>query len=43
MNNIEESLVKFFDIESEVQNHINNHRYQKVFISELDNWSQICS
>lgn len=43
MNNIEESLVKFFDIESEVRNHINTHRYQKVLISELDNWSQICS
>ncbi|HCE1932517.1 TPA: hypothetical protein NJ543_002049 [Vibrio parahaemolyticus] len=43
MNNIEESLIKFFDIESEVREHINTHRYQKVLISELDNWSQICS
>ncbi|WP_083023916.1 hypothetical protein, partial [Vreelandella lionensis] len=43
MSNIEGSLVKFFDIESEVREHINTHRYQKVLISELDNWSQICS
>ncbi|MBU2978805.1 hypothetical protein [Alteromonas sp. C1M14] len=43
MNNIEEILIKFFDIESEVREHINTHRYQKVLISELDNWSQICS
>ncbi|TMU13677.1 hypothetical protein E0L35_25190 [Halomonas sp. ATBC28] len=43
MSNVEESLVKFFDIESEVREHINTHRYQKVLISELDNWSQICS
>lgn len=43
MSNIEESLVKFFDIESKVREHINTHRYQKVLISELDNWSQICS
>lgn len=43
MNNIEDSLVKFFDIESEVREHINTHRYQKVLSSELDSWSQICS
>ena len=43
MSNIEGSLVKFFNIESEVREHINTHRYQKVLISELDNWSQICS
>ncbi|WP_404342360.1 hypothetical protein [Vreelandella venusta] len=43
MSNIEGSLVKFFDIESEVREHINTPRYQKVLISELDNWSQICS
>lgn len=43
MSNVEESLVRFFDIESEVREHINTHRYQKVLISELDSWSQICS
>lgn len=43
MNNLEESLTKFFGIESEVRDHINTHRYQKILISELDNWSQICS
>ncbi|EEX92099.1 hypothetical protein VIOR3934_16486 [Vibrio orientalis CIP 102891 = ATCC 33934] len=43
MNNIEDSLIKFCDIETQVRDHINTHRYQKVLISELDNWSQICS
>ena len=43
MSKIEESLIKFFDIEKKVRDHINTHRYQKVLISELDNWSQICS
>lgn len=43
MTDIEESLIKFFDIETQVREHINTHRYQKILISELDNWSQICS
>ena len=43
MNNIEESLIRLFDIEAQVRDHINTHRYQKVLISKLDNWSQICS
>lgn len=43
MSKIEDSLVKFFDIEKQVREHINTHRYQKVLISNLDNWSQICS
>ena len=43
MSKIEESLTIFFDIEKQVREHINTHRYQKVLISELDNWNQICS
>ncbi len=43
MSKIEESLTIFFDIEKQVRDHINTHRYQKVLISELDNWNQICS
>ncbi|MBR7630061.1 hypothetical protein KAT72_13820 [Aeromonas popoffii] len=43
MKNIEEGLIKLFDIEAQVREHINTHRYQKILISELDNWSQICS
>ncbi|ELC7282405.1 hypothetical protein RJO76_003526 [Aeromonas veronii] len=43
MKNIEDNLIRFFDIEAQVRDHINTHRYQKVLISELDNWSQICS
>ncbi|PYF84561.1 hypothetical protein DFP75_101599 [Marinomonas alcarazii] len=43
MSKIEESIIRFFDIEKQVREHINTHRYQKVLISELDNWNQICS
>lgn len=43
MSNIEASLIEFFDIEKQVREHINTHRYQSVLTSALDNWSQICS
>lgn len=43
MNKIEDEITKFFEIESNVRVHINTHCYQKVLISNLDNWSQICS
>ncbi len=43
MSKIEDSLIKFWGIEAQVRKHINTHRYQKVLISGLDNWSQICS
>ena len=43
MSKIEEKLVEFFNIEKQVREHINTHRYQKVLIKNLDNWSQIWS